>query len=283
MTAIPLAFVLVVASTAGCRRHAPISPTPAPWLDGKVDEQGKSASQGGDVVGTPFHGTAFKKGQEEDFSVMLDATKCYWFSGVGDEQVEKLYLFLFDQEDHKVQVKKAEGPMALMTHCPEQSGMFKLRARVDEGVGHYSLGVYSKTAPAKVAPPPKPEAPKAQGPDLEAMIDKSAAASAPGAKRVGEFFASSADEQDWSTQLDAGTCYSFIAQGTPGKVKKLWLYLWDQSGKRIIESKGESPNATIGHCAKETGMFKFQVKVHSGSGDYKLGIYAKDAAKAPKK
>jgi hypothetical protein len=83
--------------------------------------------------------------------------------------------------------------------------------------------------------------------------------------------------------LDAGTCYSFIAQGTPGKVKKLWLYLWDQSGKRIIESKGESPNATIGHCAKETGMFKFQVKVHSGSGDYKLGIYAKDAAKAPKK
>lgn len=270
-----LSALALLALTSGCRRHAPISPTPPPWLDGKVDEQGKGASQGGDVVGTPFHGTAFKKGAEEDFSVMLDATKCYWFSGVGDEQVEKLYLYLFDQNDKRVQTKKPDGPMALMTHCPEQSGMYRLRAKVDEGVGHYAIGLYAKAAPPKVAPPPKPEAPKPEGPDLEAMIEKSAASSAPGAKRQGEFYAGSADEQDWSTQLDAGNCYSFIAQGTPGKVKKLWLYLWDPNSKRVTESKGDSPNATIGHCPKETGMFKFQVKVHSGSGDYKLGVYAK--------
>ena len=272
---IPLALALVAASSAGCRRHAPISPTPPPWLDAKVDEQGKAASQGGEVVGTPFHGTSFKQGEGVDFQVMLDATKCYWFSGVGDEQVQKLYLYLWDQNDKRVQTKKVDGPMAVMTHCPEQSGMFRLQGKADEGVGHFAIGLYAKPAPNKVALPPKPEAAKPEGPDLEAMIEKTAASSAPGAKRVGEFFAGSADEQDWSTQLDVGSCYSFIAQGVPGKVKKLYLYLWDPNSKRITESKGESPNATIGHCPKETGMFKFQVKVHSGSGDYKVGVYAK--------
>ncbi len=33
--------------------------------------------------------------------------------------------------------------------------------------------------------------------------------------------------------------------------------------------------ATVGHCAKETGMFKFQAKVQSGSGGYKVAVFEK--------
>ncbi len=61
----------------------------------------------------------------------------------------------------------------------------------------------------------------------------------------------------------------------PGKVKKLSLYIWDPSNKRITENKADSNIATVGHCAKDTGMFKFQAKVHSGSGAYKVGVFEK--------
>ena len=272
---ISLAIAIALAAAPGCRRHAPISPTAPSWLDGKVDEQGKAASQGGELVGTPFHGTSFKQGEGVDFQVLLDPTKCYWFSGVGDEQVQKLYLYLWDPADKRVQTKKVDGPMAVLTYCPETSGMFRLQGKVDEGVGHFAIGLYAKQAPTKTVKVEPPPAAAPAGVDLEKIIDKSAAAAAPGAKRVGDFYASSADEQDWFTELDAGTCYWVVAAGTPGKVKKLWLYLWDSNNKRVTENKGETPNAMVGHCPKESGMFKFQAKVNSGSGDYKVGVYAK--------
>jgi hypothetical protein len=55
----------------------------------------------------------------------------------------------------------------------------------------------------------------------------------------------------------------------------LYLYLWDGKNKRVTESKSDSDTAMVGHCAKENGMFKFQAKVDSGKGDYKVGVYVK--------
>lgn len=60
-------------------------------------------------------------------------------------------------------------------------------------------------------------------------------------------------------------------------MKRLYLFLWDSNNHRVTESKGTSEQAMVGYCAKATdnGMFKFQAKVDSGKGDYKVGIYVK--------
>jgi hypothetical protein len=39
--------------------------------------------------------------------------------------------------------------------------------------------------------------------------------------------------------------------------------------------KPDSPNAMIGHCPTMPGMYKVQVKVASGGGPFKMGIYTK--------
>ena len=59
-------------------------------------------------------------------------------------------------------------------------------------------------------------------------------------------------------------------------MKKLSLYIWDPSNKRLSDNKADSNIATVGHCAKDTGMFKFQAKVSSGGGPYKVGVYEKE-------
>jgi hypothetical protein len=265
-----LAALALVSVVTACRRHPPIAPTPPPWLDGKVDEQGKAASQDGDRVGSPFHGVAYKKGESNDWTLMLDESKCYWFSGVGDEQVEKLYLYLFDPNDKRVQTKKPDGPMAVLTYCPEVSGMYRVEAKADEGAGHFAVGVYAKAGPPRAVKLPPPAAP-----DLEQAVEQAASAAAPGATRVGNFYGGSVDKQDWFTALEPGKCYWIVGAGMPGRVKKLSLYLWDPANKRVTDNRADSPNAMIGHCPTQPGMYKFEAKVESGSGEYRVGVYAK--------
>ena len=49
--------------------------------------------------------------------------------------------------------------------------------------------------------------------------------------------------------------------------------------KRDDESPERAESApvtgSLGHCPTVAGMYKFQAKVQSGSGDYKVGVYAK--------
>ncbi|HEX7602173.1 MAG TPA: hypothetical protein VF316_11230, partial [Polyangiaceae bacterium] len=151
-------------------------------------------------------------------------------------------------------------------------GMFRVQVKVDEGAGHFVLAIFSKPAGAKPAPPPA-AAPE----DLEAMIEKQASSAAPGAKRVGEFFAGSTktgEKSDWFTALDPANCYWIIGAGGKG-VKKLFMYLWDPDTKRVADNLSDNPTSVLGHCPKQGGMFKFEAKVDSGSGEYKVGIYAK--------
>jgi hypothetical protein len=135
------------------------------------------------------------------------------------------------------------------------------------------VGVYVKAAPDGTVPAP-PTGPTAPAQDLGAQCDAEAKASAPGAERVGDHFSGNADETDWYTALEVGKCYWFIGVGGEG-VNELWLYLWDPADKRITANKAESNKVTVGHCPEKAGMFHFQAKIGSGSGEYKVGVYAK--------
>ena len=244
-------------------------------LEDAVVQQAKQQEKGANQVGEFFKGN----GKKTDYQVLLEAGQCYWFSGAS-EGLKKLYMYLWPPNSNPFTMRVADvktDGKGTMAHCATVSGMFKFQVKAD-GSGNYVIGVFSKVAP-KQPPPPPVEVVK--GPDLGPLCDKVASAAAKGAKREGEFFDGKGnsighdDRIDYSIQMDAGKCYWVIGCGEPEKVKSLYLYLWGPDNKRISEAKSDTHTPMIGHCAKETGMFKVQAKMNSGNGSYKVAVYTK--------
>jgi eukaryotic-like serine/threonine-protein kinase len=141
------------------------------------------------------------------------------------------------------------------------------------------------TSPAAAAKPPviaaaamKPaaRAPGNRGDELSARVDRQAASSVPGGKRVGEVYRGSAPEEggrsDWYVQLPAGHCYTFVSEGGDG-VRGLYLYLWGPDGKRVTDARVGTPHVQMPYCTKVAGPYHFQAKISDGGGEYRVGIY----------
>lgn len=263
-----------------CRRKLPpVAPTPPAWLVTVVQDQAAQNAPGAELVGNIYQGVAYEQGDTTDWSVPLEAGKCYWFSAAGDQGIERLYLSLYDPEDDRVEREKPDSPRVMLAYCPEMAGMHRVEALAKRGRGHFHMGVYAKPAagaapaPGTAAKPQPTGAPAAA--DLGAICDEEAKTAAPGATRVGNHFSGNADETDWYTALEAGKCYWFIGVGGSG-INQLWLFLWDPDDKRITANKAETNKVTVGHCPDKAGMYHFQAKIGAGSGDYKVGVYVKD-------
>lgn len=224
-------------------------------------------------VGEFFKGT----GKKMDYQVLLEAGQCYWFAGASSG-AKKLLMFLWPPNSNPFTLRLTEAKTAgsgTMAHCATQSGMFKFQVKTDNESASYVVGLYSKVAPKQ------PDPVVVKGVDLGAICDKTAGSAAKGTKRQGDFFEGKGnsighdDRVDYTIQMENGKCYWVIGCGEPEKVKSLYLYLWGPDNKRITEAKSDTSNPMIGHCAKETGMFKVQAKMNSGNGSYKVAVYSK--------
>lgn len=267
-TAVSLLFAV-----AGCGHHGPkqhrIAASRAPDLEPRAEQNAKASAPDGERVGTTLWGVAHADDEFTDWRVPLEAGQCYYFGYAGDATIQKFAWYIWDPSEVRLDSGRGKPPEGLFTHCAQKNGIYHIQGKVQEGGGHYAVIMYKKKG---AAPPPPPE-----HLDLAQVIEKQAASAAPGATRVGDFFSGSSEISDWSTQIQPGKCYWIIGAGEPGKVKRLYLFLWDTQNKRVTESKGTSEQAMVGYCAKGTdnGMFKFQAKVDSGKGDYKVGVYVK--------
>ena len=262
-----LAAATVVACGGGRQQVSPVAPA---WLDQKVDQQAKVADPAGTLNGEVMHGVAYATKEFTEWLVHFDNQHCYWISGVADEGIEKLSLYLWDPKGSRVDSDRSSAASVIMKYCPTQTGPYKMQGKSGRGAGHFSFATYA-VAPDAAAPPP----PVAAKIDLSALVEQQALSAAPGATRSGDFFTGAGDQSEWTVALAPGTCYWFIGVGEPGKVKRLEMYLWDPKQKRLSESHNENNVAVAGHCPTVAGMYKFQAKVQSGSGDYKVGVYAK--------
>jgi len=232
-------------------------------------------AKGAARVGDVYRGA----GAKTDYQILLEGNTCYWFSGAS-EGLKKLYMYLWTPNAGAFTPRVADlrSPgQGTMAYCTQQAGMYKFQVKT-EGPGRFLVVVFTKEAP-KQAPPA--EVVVKQGPNLGPICDRNASAAAPGAKRQGEFFEGAGnaigheDRVDYPVQFDAGKCYWVVACGEPERVKTISLYLWGPDNKRITEAKSDTPNPMLGHCAKETGMFKFQAKITGGSGHFKAAVYRK--------
>jgi hypothetical protein len=273
-TILGFASLCLIFALPGCghksKEHR-IAVARSPDLEPRADQYAHASAPDGERITPALFGVAHLDDESTSYQLQLEAGQCYWFGWAGDATIDKFALYLFDPTDKRLDSARGKPPQGVFSHCAQQNGIFRLEAKVQEGGGHYAVVIYKKKGAPVVAPPAE------QKLDLAAMVEKQAASAAPGATRVGELFSGNSEISDWTTQIQPGKCYWIIGAGEPGKVKRLYLFLWDSQNKRITESKGTSEQAMIGYCAKGTdaGMFKFQAKVDAGKGDYKVGVYVK--------
>lgn len=265
----PAALSLVA---CGGHERIVVSPEPPRDLESRAEAEARSSANEGERVGDTLRGVAHRDDASTDWRIQLDEGQCYWFGYAGDAGVQKFSMYIWDPKDKRLDSARGKPPQGIFTHCAETSGIYRLQGKVSEGAGHYAVVVYKTKGAEK-----KPEPAKAPEPtsDLAATIEKKAAQAAAGAKRSGDFVEGTAETTELYTAMEAGKCYWIVAAGEPGKVKKLFLYLWDPKSKRVTENKSDSETTMVGHCAKESGMYKYQLKVDSGSGPYKAAIYVK--------
>ncbi len=109
-------------------------------LDSRVAKLAGTSASGAEMLGEPFNGTA----DSTDWYVALEKGKCYWFVGAGDDDIDKLSLYLWDPEDKRVKASKAETNEVTVGHCPKSAGMFHFRAQTAGGGGAYQVGIYAK-------------------------------------------------------------------------------------------------------------------------------------------
>jgi hypothetical protein len=242
-------------------------------LEHAAVQQVAAQAPGATMVAPFFKGSTPKT----DWNIMLEDNHCYWFSGVSAGKVEKIAMYLWSPTKwFRLADVKSESGQATLAWCTKEAGMYKFQTKI-EGTGNYVVGVFAKNAPKQAVH----EVAEKAGPNLGPLCDKRAAGAAPGARRVGDYFDGSGnsyghdDRADFPIQMDGGKCYWIIGCGEPEHIKKLSLYLWGPNNKRITEAKSDNNYPMIGHCAKETGMYKFQAKITSGNGSYKVGLYAK--------
>ena len=269
--AVPL-FALAMACS-----HTPTPTGPVPsseTLIPLVEAQAQKAEPAGQLVAPHYLSATTEEDGRTDWNLPLQEGQCYTFSGIGGQGVKQLYLYLWDQAEKRVATEKPERPAVTLRYCPDVSGTYHLQAKTGEGFGPLAVGVYSVLAPPKAAPPPPPPPPVPV--DLSGNIDSQAAAAAPGAVRVGDYFRGTAksgnDRSDWFTVLEPGRCYWFIGAGGPG-VKELYLYLWNPTLQRVSDNRANTSVSMMGHCPTVPGMYKIEAKVNSGKGDYQVGVY----------
>jgi len=238
-------------------------------LDGAVQAQAAAQAPGTTPVGAILRGAGGRGGRTE-FHLQLVDDKCYWFSAAGDPGVGGLGLYLWGSGYFRVASAGGKGPQAVLMHCPRSTGMYRLQAKVRRGGGAFAVGVYAKAAPPK--PPPPPE-------DLGALVEAEAAATAPGASRVGELLTGEAERHQWQARVEAGSCYWWVAHGEES-VKEVSLFLYDSKRRRLDHNKTPARKVTLAYCPRRTSLVRLELKVHKGTGRYKVGLYGKSTEAA---
>jgi len=252
------------------------------YADDPLDQAAIAQAKAQDATATQVGNFYRGAGEKTDYQVLLEAGKCYWFSG-SSEGLTKLYMYLWKPNSGAFTPRVADlrSPgQGTMAYCTQEAGMYKFQVKTEGKKGHFVVAVFAKEAPKQMAAPAAPVEEK-HGPDLGPICDKRAEAVAPGAHRVGEFFEGHGnsighdDRFDYPVQLDGGKCYWFIGCGEPDHIKQLTLFMWGPNNKRITEDKGDTATPMVGTCAKETGMYKVQAKISGGSGYFKAALYSK--------
>jgi hypothetical protein len=87
-----------------------------------------------------------KKGKTQEYHVQLPGTPyCQSFIAVGDDNVKDLDLKLESPEGATVGQDSTDENKALLDHCAQTPGNYKLTVTMDKGAGEFAIQVFSKS------------------------------------------------------------------------------------------------------------------------------------------
>jgi hypothetical protein len=162
-----LVFAAFAGAVAGCVRERPQAVlAPPPWLEPQADHQAAVSAPGAQRIGDFFRGAGWRREQiTTDWYVPLEAGSCYFFSSAASGGVDRLHLYLWDQNRKRVAQARSDSSAPLLAFCPKDDGMYHLQARVARGEGHFVVGMYARPGghgPMETAAPSAPPGPAAE-------------------------------------------------------------------------------------------------------------------------
>jgi hypothetical protein len=267
---------------------------PSALLRSQLVQRAATVAPGSEPFGAPIGGALASRQSLQQY-VMMQAGRCYTIIGIGGQGVSDVDLTLYNPNGKRVASDMGFDQTPTIRHCAQWPGAYRLEATVKRGSGEIVAQVYTPAemaAPAATAaapasdgmPPPDPSfSPKPQPSSgnadaLNEYIESHAKSLAPGALRVGEFFSGFGDKgqrSDWYVPLETGKCYVFIGLGGAG-VQFISQYLWDPSGRRVSDNKSKSAESVMSFCAGIGGPYHLQAKIEKGTGEYHVGVYARN-------
>ena len=267
-TQAPAALPAPGAATAAPAPTAPAAPARPASTGGLAqapDWLARALEPRAERTGEIFQGTAAKSDGRSDWFIPLSQGRCYLFSGAGDATVEKLFFFLWDPQNSRVDTVKPYGALVSSRYCAPTSGTYHVQLKVGDGKGAYALGTY-------VVPGPAPAAPV----NLEELVRARAAAAGASALPYGTPLpapAPGAGRASWSLNLDPGACYWFVGAGD-ARVKSSKLQLFGPGGKLAVETPNDSPTPALSYCTEVAATVNLQARI-GGDGLYRTLVYSR--------
>jgi hypothetical protein len=118
------------------RREERAAP-PADPLVQRIDSQARQMSPGARRVQL-FRG----EGPRTDWTVNLEANRCYTFVGTVEEG--GLYLYLWGPAGRRLAAYHQRTQSGSLYHCAAFAGAYHVQAKLAGGIGSYRLGVYAR-------------------------------------------------------------------------------------------------------------------------------------------
>jgi hypothetical protein len=226
-----------------------------------IKDDAKSAAADAKQLG----GFYTAKDGKNDYYVELQKDVCYWFiaRGTADRDFK---LTLWDGRNGRIDQIDASGGRAQVAHCAGEKNMYHVQVKTSGEGGAVKLGVFSSAS--KAGGGGKVDA------DLEKTIREEAKTAAPQARQVGGFHSATGKKTNFFVELQEGRCYWIIAAGGPD-TDDFTLYAWSHDSRRLAEKRDIKRKGQIGHCAQESGMYKFEVKLDDPADKVAVGGFGK--------
>jgi hypothetical protein len=123
----------------------PKTATPAPTINltPLLEKEAKATAPGSSRQGEVLEGSS--GGDRNDWSIMMEQGTCYWVIGVGEpKKIKELSLYLWSPANKRITESRSTNDKATIGHCPAETGMFKIQAKIHKGEGAYAVAIYAK-------------------------------------------------------------------------------------------------------------------------------------------
>jgi|LNFM01.1.fsa_nt_gb hypothetical protein len=222
-----------------------------------------------------------RRGEVVSLPTTLRQGLCYTFAVFGGQGARDADLYFLDSAGSVVQRDDgAQVDAVVRDVCVTAAGQYTVRPSMAEGDGAVWIAAYARAAQAGAAQVSQTSVAMAQGSGGGNDVDDTWSSQQNNLLSVGYQAEGSplnrtlteGQSADENVQLNAGMCYAIMAIGE-SRVRDLDLDLFDSNGRPVDRDFAQDPKAVVRLCAPAQGQYRVNVRMASGGGAYRLGLF----------